>query len=947
MAESSDINVMPISVRETEAEHRPAPPSEASSDGTYQDSFDNLVQLARAICRVPIAVITLVEEGSARVKSQVGLSRPELAEAVAMFGAMILQSGMLVVPDLREDSRFADHPLVRGAPALRFYAGVPLLTAEGRGVGTLGVFDQQARTLTSEQRQALAYVAHQIMLQSALQRTLLQVAGADAAVVRERNWLMQERDVVNAILDTAGSLSVVLDRAGHIVGFNEACEKSTGYRFTDVEGQLFLDILVRPEDRAGIGAQLISVQPDQFPVDYVGNLLTQDGSHRRVKWSTNVLRDPQGAVKYFISVGNDITEHEAAEASRRQSDSQFRTIVESLDEGLLITDLNDRVLYANARIMELSGYTYEELIGQLAYPLLLPPQEWPAVRTRIAQCRAGIADHYTVRMNRKDSTPFWADVHATPLRNMNGEITGTLSALTDITQRRAAEAAIYESEERYRSLFDYSIDAVLLTAPNGYVLAANSEASRIFGASEDQIRRIGLQGLLDSTDPCTVAALAEQARTGRFKGELQFQRQDGTVFSGEVSLASFKNQAGLEQNSLIIRDITERKQAEALLRQAKEAAEAANRAKSQFLSRMSHELRTPLNAILGFSQLLAMDELTGDQQDALADIIKAGRHLLALINEVLDLGRIESGHLDLALDAITIRDVVRESWEMVAPLASQRAITLEVAYGGYEQQAVQADRQRLKQVLLNLLSNAVKYNREAGHVLISCAAGSASRLRIAVQDTGPGIATDVQDRLFIPFDRLGAEYGEIEGTGLGLTVARHLATAMNGTLGVASTLGQGSTFWIELPLATDGDPQPAGSVDHSVGPVSTAGRILYIEDNLPNLKLVEHILRRASNVELLTAPEGQRGLELAQRHHPDLILLDLHLPDLPGDEVLRRLQAAPTTRTIPVIVISADVVPKRVAALLAAGAQGYLTKPLEVHAFLATVKDILDKGASD
>jgi CheY-like chemotaxis protein/anti-sigma regulatory factor (Ser/Thr protein kinase) len=310
-----------------------------------------------------------------------------------------------------------------------------------------------------------------------------------------------------------------------------------------------------------------------------------------------------------------------------------------------------------------------------------------------------------------------------------------------------------------------------------------------------------------------------------------------------------------------------------------------------------------------------------------------------LINEVLDISRIEAGRLQLSLEPVPVGDTLRGDVDLVRPLAAQRDIEL-VAEVADDHRHVLADRQRLQQVLLNLLSNAVKYNRTRGAVAVSCEERSGGRLRMLVTDTGHGISPDKIERLFTPFDRLGAEGAGIEGTGLGLALSKHLVEVMGGTLDVTSQVGVGSTFAVEFPLtAAPADALKLPAASPRVQAEREEGRmvVLYIEDNVSNLRLVEQVLGRRPQTTLLSAMQGQLGLDLAREHRPDLILLDLHLPDVPGDEVLRRLREEPQTRGIPVVILSADATPRQVERLLAAGAQAYLTKPLDVRQLLALV----------
>ena len=388
--------------------------------------------------------------------------------------------------------------------------------------------------------------------------------------------------------------------------------------------------------------------------------------------------------------------------------------------------------------------------------------------------------------------------------------------------------------------------------------------------------------------------------------------------------------------------------ANAELANANEEAKSANQAKSAFLSSMSHELRTPLNAILGFAQILTSDTLpsTLEQKKEFANhILKSGRHLLTLINEILDLAKVESGTITLSMEPVALADILLEVRTMIEPIAATRKVR--VLFPAVDGAVVMADRTRLKQVLLNLLSNAVKYNREEGAVVVSCEQSGPERLRLSVQDTGHGLNPEQLANLFQPFNRLGQEAGAQEGTGIGLVVTKRLVELMGGEIGVTSSPGVGSVFSIEL-----GSTAPLASALPERGPEAQAAPsappaegephlVLYVEDNPANLRLVEEIVAFRRDLRLLSAPDGHLGLELAKAHRPDAILMDLNLPGMSGFEVLRQLRADPETTWIPVIALTANAMPRDIERGMAAGFHRYLTKPIDIEKFTEAINSTL------
>lgn len=459
---------------------------------------------------------------------------------------------------------------------------------------------------------------------------------------------------------------------------------------------------------------------------------------------------------------------------------------------------------------------------------------------------------------------------------------------------------------------------------------------------------------LEDPSPAIQARISEGSRTvliapissdGRMIGFLSLQKRSSEA-PREDEMETASQVADSLAIALMQQHLRQQESLRTQLEDARREADRANMAKSDFLARMSHELRTPMNAIIGFAQLLELAETDPDNIDSLDQISKAGRHLLTLINEVLDITRIEAGALSLSVEAVGVDEVIAETIELLRPLATQEGISLAVRENGDERYAL-ADRQRLKQILLNLGGNAIKYNRRAGSVFITVD-DDAEHTSIFVRDTGHGISPAQAEKLFEPFERLGADQRGIEGTGLGLALSQGLAAAMHGEITVAATGEEGSTFRLVLQRADAPEPSlpiVAAEQTATAAPNGVQRTVLYIEDNPANLRLVEKIFRRRPGLQLLTSDEGRAGIELARTRAPALILLDMHLPDLDGEQVLAHLQQDPATASIPVVALSAEATRGTIERFLAAGGVDYITKPIDVSAFLRVVDSILGRSS--
>ncbi len=527
----------------------------------------------------------------------------------------------------------------------------------------------------------------------------------------------------------------------------------------------------------------------------------------------------------------------------------------------------------------------------------------------------------------------------------------TAELQTQVVQRQRTEAALRESQQRLRNILDHAPIGVAYTDIEGRIREANPYLRELLGTTRERLTGLPIERLLHSDDREAEAQARAHLLAGALpmaRAQLRFVAADGRDIATRASLSVLRSAKDNEPRRMVwvIEDITEHLALEEA-QHAREGAESANRAKSEFLSRMSHELRTPLNALLGFTQLLELDRkqaLAPHQLEWTAQMRQAGWHLLHMINDTLDLARIESGHIELEPRTLDLAELVDAARALVQQAADKHRIRIDahLAPGAH---AVIGDATRVKQILTNLLSNAVKYNIDGGNVIVASRMADEGRIALDVIDTGTGMNAQQQAQLFQPFNRLGQEGGPVEGTGIGLVISRRLAELMGGTLHARSSVGMGSTFTLELPRAASAEaPHLDGDDGGLVEPAAYRRRVIhYVEDNATNAEVMRGILALRPQVELEISTLGLDGLAAIRRRHPSLVLLDMQLPDIDGLELLRHLQASADTSDIPVIVVSADATEARISQAIAAGATHYLTKPVNVATFLAAVDSILDQ----
>ncbi len=660
-------------------------------------------------------------------------------------------------------------------------------------------------------------------------------------------------------------------------------------------------------------------------------------------------------------------------------------ILNSANFSSIATDEKGVIQLFNVGAERMLGYFASEVVDIVTPADLSDPQELvvraralsielatpitPGFEALVFKASRGIEDIYELTYVCKDGSRLPAVVSVTALRDDESGIIGYLLIGTDNTARKQVEAEQKLLDQRLRdqqfytrSLIESSFDALMTTDSAGIISDVNKQMEALTGCSRDEL--IGSPFKSYFTDPERAeAGMKRVLASGRVtEYELTARARDGkeTVVSYNATTIHDRDRK-VQGVFASARDVTDRRRIEVTMQEsnlgferATAAAEKANRAKSDFLSSMSHELRSPLNAILGFAQLINSDSPppTVLQQASIDQILHAGWYLLDLINEVLDLAQVESGRLALSVEPVLLCEIMSECQAMIEPQAQKRSVTM--TFPHFDAPCfVEADRTRLKQVLINLLSNAIKYGRTGGTVAVDYAVCDAETVRISVRDNGNGLSPEKQAQLFQPFNRLGQERTTVQGTGIGLVMSKRLVELMGGTIGVDSWMGEGSVFWFELNLAGDGQAQetpPVPMAADSATPVSgakNARTILYVEDNPANLKLVERLMERRVDIRLLSAMDGSMGVQLARAHQPDVILMDINLPGISGIEALRILRDDPATAGIPVVALSANAMPRDVEKGLEAGFFRYLTKPIQLNQLMEALDLALALAAGE
>jgi PAS domain S-box-containing protein len=816
---------------------------------------------------------------------------------------------------------------------------------------------------------------------------LLQVQTLTSDRLRETNRALQDSEQKLAVtLHSIGDAVIATDTIACVTLLNPVAEALTGWTHTQAQG--------RPVDEVFHIVNKESRQPATIPVAQtlahgtvqgLANhtvLIARDGREFDIADSCAPIRDADNRVVGAVLVFRNVTEEYVAQQTLRDSAARVQTILKTVSDGVVTMQAKGGTMESvNPAVELLFGYSAAELKGK-SFGFLIP--ELDQEQHNVSLDYYGVSDAARDKGLGREVTGFRKDGSYFPLEITVSEMelgkeryfTGILR---DISARKQAEEALRKAGALQSAIFNSANFSSIATDAKGVIQIFNVGAERMLGyAAAEVMNQITPAEISDPQELIARAqALSKELETDIAPGfealvfkasrgiediyELNYIRKDGSRFPAVVSVTALRDDDHSIIGYLLIgTDNTARKRVEAErshldqalkiknieLEAARATADKANQAKSEFLSSMSHELRSPLNAILGFAQLIesGAPHPTPVQKANLEQILKGGWYLLELINEILDLALIESGKLSMSMEPISLSDVLLDCQTMIEPQASKKGIQLH--FPQFTSPCfVDADRTRVKQVVVNLLSNAIKYNHVSGSVDVTCRAMAHDRLQISVRDTGDGLSAPQLDQLFQPFNRLGQEDSEEEGTGIGLVVSKRLVELMGGSIGANSAIGQGSEFWIELNLAVP------HAVDHdtvdpaapAVAPSGDAGRmrtLLYVEDNKANMELVAQLVSRRANIRLLRAEDGMRGIALARAHLPDVILMDINLPGINGVQALKILREDPLTATIPVLALSANAMPRDIEKGMEAGFYRYLTKPIKIAEFM----EALDNG---
>lgn len=927
-------------------------------DTQPEPAFDDLTRLAAQICGAPISLITLVDANRQWFKSHTGLETTETTRGVSFCSHTILQLDLLVVEDAGRDERFANNPWVVSEPAVRFYAGMPLVTADGFALGTLSVLDRQPRTITPSQAEALKILARQVMTHLELRRHLAELARAVDQHQRTEERLRISEAFYQLLVETLPQNILRKDFQGRFTFANRKFCQSIGKPLEELIGKTDFDLFPQ-ELAAKYHRDDLRVMNTRENLDTVEAHQGAHGERLFVHVIKTPLYDASGNVIGVQGIFYDVTQRKRIEEELAYERDLLRALLDYIPDRIYFKDVNCCFMRCSKSMARRLGLDDpREVVGKTDFDFHLPEQaqEFYNDEQRILVSGQPLINKLEKQVD-VDGKEIWASVTKVPIYTQAGTIAGLVGLSRDITQLKQTEQALRQAEEKYRAIYENSVEGIFQTTRDGRFLSANPALARLYGYNSPEevvaaLTDIEHQLYVDPTRRDEFSRLMiEHGEVSGF--ESQVYRKDKSVIWISESARTAKDAAG---NFLyyegIVEDITLRKLAELEREKAREAALESARTKAQFLANMSHEIRTPMNAITGMTGLLADTRLTKEQREYVETITNSTGTLLSVINDILDFSKIEAGKLTLEVIDFDLREAVESSVEMLAERAHKKHIELACWIEPDVSGRLRGDPIRLRQILVNLASNAVKFT-EKGEVLVHVTRleDDADRIvvRFEVKDTGIGITPQAMARIFQEFTQAdGSTTRKYGGTGLGLTISKQLVSLMKGEIGVESAPGQGSTFWFKVPF----EKQPrVESVSPSVDCGAVAGlRVLVVDETASNRQILhQHLQQWQIQADIASsAPEAMTIIQNASRSgvpYP-LIIIDIDLPDTDGLSLAQSIKGEPQFADTRIIMLTTLLNRLNTTTMKATGISACLVKPLRQSRLLECLADVMSPSGA-
>ncbi len=929
-------------------------------DTPPEESYDRLTRLAAQLFSAPISVVSLVDKDRQFFKSKVGLDLTGTERDYAFCAHALLQSEPFVVLDASRDPRFRDNPLVTGFPGIRFYCGAPITTPDNQAIGTLCVIDTEPRV---EAPAALIRLLQDLAAQASgqiaqnqesreLQTISTELSHREIQLQQEKD-LRRESDIRAELALEAGQMGCwEWDAASRRSVFSPFMLRLFGYNGTDRTPCAFQWMKhIHPEDRNSIRKLMRTAGSNNDAVGLHFRVLPPGGELRWLAVKGHYRRDAEGRLEGANGVCWDTTERRNSDEKLRASEEAFRGISEASPVGIFRADLHGYVNYVNQRCVEIWALPEDRVLGAGWLSRIHPEDKASLIEGWIQANAEARPYQCEYRLLLDDGTLRWVHGMSSVLRDRDGIPIGTVGTVDDITDRKRLDEQRHASEELTRKILESSADCIKILDLQGGLLSMSPGGQRALGITDLQ-PFLGVEyfSLWRSETDRHAAREAFHAATLGGRGSFQgfFPNAEGELRWWDTVFSPILDRYGHPERILAIsRDMSELRRAGTEQQRARELAEEANRAKSLFLANVSHELRTPLNGVLGMTEVLLGSGLNAQQTELTETVKQSGTALLALVNDLLDLSRVEAGKLDCKRLPFELKSTLNQTLSLSAPLAERKGLQLSIAYEEPLPNRVVGDCDRLRQILTNYLHNALKFTEKGGvsvEVRQERKGGKLAELVIDVHDTGKGIPEEAQAHLFKPFRQVDeSSTREHGGIGLGLAIASRIAETMGGSVGLTSRPGEGSTFWVRLPLVLPEDerqPSERNGERDKTAPADAdrkQPKVLVAEDNTINQKVALHFLAKVGCTPEIAA-DGSIAVRLFEQNKYDLILMDCQMPSLDGYEAARRirqLEASWGQKRTPIIALTAHAMVGDRERCLDSGMDDYLSKPIALDSLRA------------